>query len=387
MPYEIKPENGQFCIYKQGTNDQIACHDTRESANRQIQALYANEKAIDDTGYAYASVESEGGIIPLAEYANILLGDIEGAYFNPAPIWHITLAHGRGIGRNTLQEIAQLFSFLEFEVIITGFERFSNERDYLVLKVEPNPYLLSLQNTIFGLFLTRAIISEHSIPANYTPHITIAEFPSGTLTDEIMRELNFNAPYNVSIEIEKVCFAIGDYIPVAETYAVALKYDLDFIIDFIDKHSAYESGFKALNNDNWIAWYTNNFEDKEGEIVSLKAMQESIDAANKGEYPMPELWFYHLDGTRHGQADKLFLIGHFAVAIGTFDSEASNEFVSIMKSWYDTQDNITVSQGFFYNPDMKKKGVYNWIRTREISSLPAGSEANEYTKFQVMQGV
>ena len=207
MPYEIKPENNQFCIYKRGTNDRIACHDTRDSANRQIVALYANEN----------------------------------------------------------------------------------------------------------------------------------------------------------------------------------KSTIDFIIDFIDQYRHIQSGFKTLNENEWIAWYSNNFEDKEHEIVSLAALKDSIEAANNGDYPMPELWFMHLEGTRHGIAEKLFLIGHFAVAIGKFDSEQDNEFVSIMKTWYDTQDKVTVSQGFFYDPKKKQKGVYNWIRTREISSLPDGSEANSYTQFQILQ--
>jgi hypothetical protein len=117
----------------------------------------------------------------------------------------------------------------------------------------------------------------------------------------------------------------------------------------------------------------------------MKALEDSISAANKGDYPMPELWFFHLDGTRHGVADKLFLVEHFAVAVGTFDSEQDNEFVSIMKSWYATQDTVTLSQGFYYDPMKKKNGVYDWIRTREISTLPIGSEANPYTQFQIMQ--
>lgn len=344
-----------------------------------------DQKAIDSAGYAYADVGSALEIVPLAEYAHILLDTIEDANFNPAPIWHISLAYGDVMNRETLQEIAQLFSFVQFDVRIIGYERFQNERDYLVLKVELNDELASLQATLFSLFLTRSIISTYSIPVNYTPHITIGDFPSGTLTDDLMFALNAPAPYANQVEINKVCFAMGDYMPVAETYAVTLKYDLDFILEFIKQYQHTESGFKALDSETWIAWYTNNFEDKEEEIVSLKALEDSIEAANKGDYPMPELWFFHIEGTRHGIADKLFLIDHFAVAIGTFDSEQDNKFVSTMKSWYAEQDVVTLSQGFYYDPEQKIKGVYNWIRTREISTLPQGSEANPYTQFQMMQ--
>lgn len=136
-----------------------------------------------------------------------------------------------------------------------------------------------------------------------------------------------------------------------------------------------------LDDNHWLAWYSNNFEDKEQEIVSIEAHKEFIDGANSGKYPMPELWFYHLDGTRHGITKSLYMIGHFAVAFGTFDKEKDNEFVAIMKTWYDEQEMVTLSHGFFFDPKRKKDNVYNKIRTREISTLPSGREANEHTNF------
>jgi hypothetical protein len=145
------------------------------------------------------------------------------------------------------------------------------------------------------------------------------------------------------------------------------------------------SGFKMLSDNQWLAWYSNNFEDKEQEIVSLEAHQKFIDGANNGLYPMPELWFYHLDGTRHGITKSLYMIGHFAVAFGEFDSPQENEFVTIMKSWYDKQEMITLSHGFYFDPKQKIGNVYKSIRTHEISTLPSGREANEYTNFVTMR--
>lgn len=155
-------------------------------------------------------------------------------------------------------------------------------------------------------------------------------------------------------------------------------------VDLLSVTAPPVNGFKAFGENNWIAWYTNNFEDREGEIISLKALQEFTDKANAGEHPMPELWFHHVEGTRHGVAKALFLIDHFAIAFGEFDDPISNKFVSAMKSWYDKQKFITVSHGFEYKEgDKTKDGVYNSIRTHEISSLPAGREANSMTRFMM----
>lgn len=43
MPWEVKKNGNEFCVYKKGSNDKVACHPTREAAVRQMRALYANE--------------------------------------------------------------------------------------------------------------------------------------------------------------------------------------------------------------------------------------------------------------------------------------------------------------------------------------------------------
>ena len=43
MPWEIEIRGSQFCVVKEGTSESVGCHDTREGAEAQRQALYANE--------------------------------------------------------------------------------------------------------------------------------------------------------------------------------------------------------------------------------------------------------------------------------------------------------------------------------------------------------
>lgn len=343
-----------------------------------------DQKALDNVGYAYIPLENNQALMSISDMIQFELDANSLEYeMIPATQYHITLTYAQGAGREVLEFVANSFTFQIFGVIASNVQVFRTDQQYIVLELERNGFLDSLQKVIFEqTVLGGAIPSEYSFPQNYKPHITLASCPLNVQIP--LAEINLLLGGIHVFDVNSVRFSTDNYRFIAETSGVVVK-DLDFILNFINHHKAYESGFKALDSETWIAWYTNNFEDKEQEIVSLKALKDSIDAANKGEYPMPELWFFHIEGTRHGIADKLFLIGHFALAIGTFDNEQENEFVSIMKSWYDTQDTITLSQGFFYDPKQKVKGVYNWIRTREISTLPKGSEANPYTQFQIMQ--
>ena len=43
MPYEIRTKGSQFCVVKSDTDEEVACHPTKEKATAQLRALYANE--------------------------------------------------------------------------------------------------------------------------------------------------------------------------------------------------------------------------------------------------------------------------------------------------------------------------------------------------------
>lgn len=65
MPYEIRQRGSRYCVYKQGSEDPIACHDTREECERQMRALYASEGERKDLGdqliYFGGEVKALGG--------------------------------------------------------------------------------------------------------------------------------------------------------------------------------------------------------------------------------------------------------------------------------------------------------------------------------------
>lgn len=326
----------------------------------------------ETTGYASISLANNPKIIGLAELCRVLLGDIIDIDYTPAPLYHITLGYGDNASIEILQDIAQGFTFACFDIPITEFDVFENEGvNYLVALCELTPDLFSLQATIYGEMVKNGIaLSEYHFPPNFLPHITLGTF-EGTIPLETLNE--FLGTHFV--HAGKVVFSIGDYTPVAINRAVEL-----FSPDEMSLLPS-KSIFKILNDNDWLAWYTNNFEDKEGEIISEKALREFVDGANSGKYPMPELWFYHIQGTKHGIAKQLFQVGHFTVAYGEFDDSKDNKFVEAMKIWYDKQDMITMSHWFYFDDSSFKNGVYEKIRTFEISTLPAHTEANALTNF------
>jgi hypothetical protein len=138
------------------------------------------------------------------------------------------------------------------------------------------------------------------------------------------------------------------------------------------------SGFKALGN-SWFAWWSNNFEDHDGEYFSEKAIDEYVRRVDVGAVPFPELWLWHTPGTKHGRAEWVGRVGHFAVAAGSFDETPAGQ--AAKAHYAKASGDYGMSHGFTYDPGQKRDGVYEQFNTFEISVLPAKAAANPYTAF------
>lgn len=42
MPWEVRKQGSKYCVYKIDGNERLKCHPTKEMAQRQVKALYAN---------------------------------------------------------------------------------------------------------------------------------------------------------------------------------------------------------------------------------------------------------------------------------------------------------------------------------------------------------
>lgn len=136
-------------------------------------------------------------------------------------------------------------------------------------------------------------------------------------------------------------------------------------------------GFKSLSNNKWVSYYTNSFQDKSKQILSEKAHDQYIEWVDKGLIPYPELWWWHVPGTRHGEAQWLGRVGHIVIAAGEYDDTPRAQ---AFRKEYE-QNPYKVSHTFGFPPEARELGVYDAYFTVEISPLPAGKECNPITTF------
>lgn len=138
------------------------------------------------------------------------------------------------------------------------------------------------------------------------------------------------------------------------------------------------SGFKALPNNKWVAYHTNSFEDKAHEFFPEAAHDQYISWLDKGVIPYPDLWYWHIPGTKHGQAEWIDRIGHVVVSVGSFDN---TPLADLLRKEYERNPQMT-SHTYGYPKDARlEDGSYQTYFTVEISPLPQGKQSSVWSPF------
>lgn len=147
------------------------------------------------------------------------------------------------------------------------------------------------------------------------------------------------------------------------------------------KDEAAFSVFKGVDgNWHWHAIFTNNFEDREGEILTEKAHDNYIGRLDMGLVPMPVLMAWHTPGTEHGEADVIWRDAHLVHAVGHFDDTPLAQ--KAIKFYQKNVGKIKMSHGFTA-PEWAFDGKhYDDYNTIEITTLPPYAAANPYTSFE-----
>lgn len=133
----------------------------------------------------------------------------------------------------------------------------------------------------------------------------------------------------------------------------------------------------------WVARHTGKWIDREGEILAERAHEAYVDRVQKGIVPAPELWMWHAEGTKHGQAVTVWKSGGFVLAAGYFDETQAGK--SAFAYYQKNSGKIKLSHMFHYPSVAKINGVYHEYNTIEITTLPDGAEAFPYTNFEEIQ--
>jgi len=119
----------------------------------------------------------------------------------------------------------------------------------------------------------------------------------------------------------------------------------------------------------WVSISSNSYEDREGEIVSQKALETAVNRGDLGN-----LHWWHDNGAVIGTADFQMMHGKMLIESGTFKSEKIGAaFVG--------KKGLGVSVGFLHPPTEPQDGIYHNIRIVERSVLPAKKAANGLTRF------
>jgi hypothetical protein len=142
---------------------------------------------------------------------------------------------------------------------------------------------------------------------------------------------------------------------------------------------------EANGQHRWLAIYSNQFRDQDNppEIISEKSHKSFLDLVDSGDVPYPELWHWHIPGTRWGQADWLDYADGFALASGTVDAGHEKEAESLAQ-----MGDIRVSHGMpiqFIVRSKEDASVIDFHITAEISDLPGYAAANPLTEFVVVK--
>lgn len=134
----------------------------------------------------------------------------------------------------------------------------------------------------------------------------------------------------------------------------------------------------------WFAIYSNKYmdEDQPREILAEQAHKDFVKAVDDGVLPHPELWHYHVPGTRWGVSDWLAYdeATGFSMASGFVDTGHEKEAEALA-----ALPDVAVSHGMTeveYDPT--EEHVIRRYVTAEISDLPAQAAANKLTGFQIL---
>lgn len=126
----------------------------------------------------------------------------------------------------------------------------------------------------------------------------------------------------------------------------------------------------------YFLWATNCFTDRTDETFTTASHKEFVDWCDtSGNYP--ELWLWHIPGSKVGQADWVCESNGFRLTSGLIDPARE----ALVQKFAEGGE-LSVSHGYFGVKEIDT-GTLNLYRSWEDSILPRGREANPFTAFSM----
>ncbi len=143
--------------------------------------------------------------------------------------------------------------------------------------------------------------------------------------------------------------------------------------------------WKQGDKHRFLAIYSNNYIDRDVDIISAKSHERFVDMVDKGEYAMPVLRHFHVKGTEWGQVEMVHYDKEtgFAIAAGVVLPGHEDEAKAVMK-----MEDVAMSHGMLKSTlkrDPNDDRIIAEHETIEISDLPLSVASNQLTNFHIIK--
>lgn len=322
MPYELRSEGGRYCVYKVGEPEALKCYDAEPDAADFLAALNLNA---DKSAGPLRFTQAEAQYVPLSATAGAACANC----------------------------------------------RFFDSGMSACLVVETYPLDI----------LPTGHCKQHTVLPEQMPETE----PPDDMEEQDTEEVATIGDMQIAVD----ALTALDTLPMQKTVQPAsanvglLGQIKALLSDTLNRRTEpAHSGIKTYGN-RWVAWFSNNAKDRDGEYFPEQAIDAYVQRVDTGVVPAPELWTWHMPGTRHGQADWLGRIGHFLVAAGTFDDTPAGK--AAQAHYARAGRKYALSHGFTYDTASYADKAFWDFNTFEISTLPPKVAANPYTLFEAKE--
>lgn len=147
---------------------------------------------------------------------------------------------------------------------------------------------------------------------------------------------------------------------------------------------------KSTRESYWLGIGTNNFEDKENDIITAAAHQNFVSSLSDGRYKeitgqeRPDLFFYHIPVAIGDVRLAEYKDGFLFLAGLIKEDEFSQKIAELISETPCRMSHYVKRE--HYKAELEKDGI-RYITSYysiEFSCLPIGREANDLTEFQIM---
>lgn len=151
------------------------------------------------------------------------------------------------------------------------------------------------------------------------------------------------------------------------------------ISEFSSNETVYEAGIMKSFGKMWAGIPSNNFLDKEYQIVESSAHEEYVAAIQKGDALLPELWYNHIPFA-WGYTKGVFFDKGTGMLIAYGEWRTDDPVVE--KGWNVLIKDNNLGMSHAGPALISPSGTVKKYRPHELTFLPVGRAANSLTSFR-----